>query len=335
MAYTFSVNNSPATGGVALYLLISTLVSAGWTKAMDSDGTTYSSSGAQVTSGATGAGGLNNSNAWVRLSAPAVNGQVRELTFQRGATALQWRIKYSASALFSGGSPAATVTPSSADEVFMAGGGTDASPTFLSWLGTDALYRWHVACGGAAEGYSFVAWSMAIGLLGTLTNAIALDVMAPGSYPTTDVDPAVMYCSAASAGNTAISELVSTAFSSVNVTNPALARAWLGATSAAGASLVANSMNARIVCYGTSVVGNSVTLASNPWTNKDDLLPCLWGSKVTGGPCQGLKGFSTLFMIGTVHRVNMTISDSTDVNARDKIYFGGLWLPWSGADALI
>jgi hypothetical protein len=75
MAYTFSVNNSPATGAVAMYTLISTLVTAGWTKVMDSDGTTYSASGVQVTSGNVGTNGLGNSSAWVRLKAPLVGGK--------------------------------------------------------------------------------------------------------------------------------------------------------------------------------------------------------------------------------------------------------------------
>ena len=91
MAYTFSVNNAPLTGATAMYTLISTLMSAGWLKKADSDGTTYSSTGVQVTSGNSGTNGLGNTNAWVRLQAPAVNqgtvvNQTREITIQRGTT---------------------------------------------------------------------------------------------------------------------------------------------------------------------------------------------------------------------------------------------------------
>ena len=334
MAYTFSVNNSPLTGPIAIYTLINTLISAGWLKKMDSDGTNYSSTGVQVTSGATGANGLNNIRAWIRLQAPAVNGQTRELTFQRGANSVSWRIKYSAAAGFTGGSPAATVTSSSTDEVFMIGGGSDASPTFLSWFSPDNTYRWHIAAGGASESYSFVAWSLEYGMISTMMVAIALDVMTVGSYPSQDIDPAVMYVSSDYTAATTILELISSNLLAANVTNSARARAWLGATSAAGASIVSNSVNVKILCYGNSVIGNSGTLGSNPWTNKDDLLPCLYASKIANGPV-GTKGFSTLFLIGSINRGNMTVIDFAGNNTRDKVYVNGLWLPWSGAPALI
>jgi len=77
MAYTFSVNNSIGTHNTpahAIWFIISTLMSAGWTKVMDSDGTTYSAAGTQVTGPNTGTNGLDNNRAWVRLQAPPVNG---------------------------------------------------------------------------------------------------------------------------------------------------------------------------------------------------------------------------------------------------------------------
>jgi len=330
MAYTFSVNNSPATGAVAMYTLISTLMSAGWLKKMDSDGTTYSSTGVQVTSGNAGTGGLGNTNAWVRLQAPQVNGgavvnQTRELTIQRGTTDLVWRIKYSASALFTGGSPAAAVTPSSTDEIFMMGAATDASPTFYSWIsGATGDERWHFVAGGAAEFYSFVAWSQVIGGL-TAREAIFLDVMADGSYPAVDVDPAVVFCNS----STPFSDIAG--FASSNVTNPSKARAWLGSTSAAGASLVSNNVNVVISNYGGIFTGGT-TIGTNPWTNKEDLFPCLWGNQGTTLP-YGIKGISTLFKMGTILHTNGTVS--SHVGTRDKIYYGNYWLPWSGASVLI
>jgi len=336
MAYTFSVNNSPITSAVAMYTIVSTLMSAGWTKVMDSDGTTYSASGVRVTSGSAGTGGLGNTNAWIRLQAPAVNGgavvnQTREITIQRGTTNLLWRIKYSASALFTGGSPAATVTPSAADEVFMTGAGTDAAPTFLSWFNADNNYRWHIAAGGAAEFYSFVAWGQNLGTFTASGAAICLDVMATGSFPTMDVDPAVMYCSSA----TSISEILSNSFPVTNLASSdvasARARAWLGATSSAGASITSNNVNVGICRIGTSV--GALTTGSNAWTGKQNLLPCLWGNQNTTLP-RGVKGISTLFMLGTVLYANGTTTCSS-IGTRDKIYFGNLWLPWSGATPLI
>ena len=331
MAYTFSVNNNPLTGPLAMYGLISTLMSAGWLKKMDSDGTTYSSTGAQVTHGGAGTGGLGNTNAWVRLQAPAVNGgavtnQTREITIQRGTTNALWRLKYSASALFTGGSPAATVTPSSTDEVFMLGGGTDASPTFVSWLATAGDERWHYAAGGAAEFYSFIAWSQVVG--GTAArSAIFLDVMSSGSYPSNDVDPAVMYCNSF----TAIAEIIG-GFATTTVTNPSKARAWLGSTSAAGASLTSNNVGMGICTYGPTFISGALTIGTNPWTNKEELLPCLWGN-TSGFYPSGIKGISTLFKMSTVVHTNGTVASY--LSTRDRLCYGGLWLPWSGTGVLI
>lgn len=328
MAYTFSVNNTPTTGAVAMYTLISTLMSAGWLKKMDSDGTTYSSTGAQVTSGNTGTNGLGNNNAWVRLQSPPTNGgtvtnQTRELTIQRGTTDLVWRIKYSASALFTGGSPAATVTSSSTDEVFMIGGGTDASPTFGTLFSANTSYRWHVVAGGSTEFYSFIAWAASIG--GANGSAmIGLDVLASGTYPSSDVDPAVVIVDNASIMFNSI--FSNAGFGVSNVTNPAIARGWMGATSAAGASLTSNNVNMTMIGHSFAKTG---TIMSNPWTFNLDLFPLMWGSGFS--TAKGIKGFSTLFKYSNYTRNNMITGDIASANARDTICIGSVWVPWNGS----
>jgi hypothetical protein len=143
-----SVNTAPATGARAVYTLLACLMQAGWTKVADSDGTTYSSGGTQVTSGASGAGGLGNNSAWVRMRDPA---GVREFILQRGTTNLLWRFLWSHSAKFTGGSPGATQTPSATDEQTVnMGGGTHASPTFGTCFGTDNAYKFHCGADNAA-----------------------------------------------------------------------------------------------------------------------------------------------------------------------------------------
>ena len=343
MAYTFSVNNTPATGAVAMYQLIATLITAGWSKVSDSDGTTYSSGGTQVTSGASGANGLGNSSAWVRLAAPAVSGQVRELIFQRGTTNDRyWQIKYSASALFSGGSPAATVTPTSTDEVYMIGAGT-AATALANWFDADGGYRWHIACGGSAEFYSFNAFAVLTGAA-NFRNGLFLDVMATGSYPSADVDPAVMYVSATAASGVGYGyqDIFGWLGGTMSTqTNPAQARAWLGTTSLAQASLVSNNQNVAMHPYGStsgSTIGGTVSTGTNPFTFKDSLLPAWWARPGTSTAPVGVKGASTLFSFGSVRRTNMDTADT--VGTKDKIYIGGvqanslqqvIWGPWSGA----
>jgi len=347
MAYSFSVNNTPATGAVAMYLLISTLMTAGWTKVNDSDGTTYSAGGTQVTSGASGTNGLGNSSAWVRMRAPAVSGQTRELIFQRGTTDNRgWQIKYSASAGFIGGSPAATVTPTATDEVYMIGAGTAATP-LASWFNTEATYRWHIACGGSAEFYSFYAFGVLIGAT-SYQNGLFLDVMAAGSFPSADVDPAVMFVSETAAPLNAWGQQVT--FGHVGgaiptTTNPAHARAWLGATSLAQASTTSNSQRIGLAPYGGtngSIEGGTTTAGTNPFTSKDSLLPAWWIRPGASAIATGCKGASTLFRFGSVLRTNLDTADT--VGTKDKIYIGGpgaistaqqVWAVWAGVSPTI
>ncbi len=152
MAFDQEINGaSPATGAVAIWTVIQMLIAAGATKLADSDGTTYSAVGTQVTSGASGAGGLGNTSAWVRIQ--LVSG--RELTIQRGSSNINWRVKYSAQAHFTGGSPGATQTPTATDSAIRCGGGTDASPTYANTMPTDASYKLYGCANSATGGFWF------------------------------------------------------------------------------------------------------------------------------------------------------------------------------------
>jgi hypothetical protein len=337
MAYTFSVNNSPSTGALAIYTLLTTLVSAGWVVKADSDGTTYNSVGGQITGGGSGTNGLANSNAWFRVQAPAVNvgtvvNQKREFTFQRGTTNLVWRIKYSASAGFTGGSPGSSQTPTATDEVVMTGGGTDASPTFFSMLPTDATYRLNIAAGGSTEFYSFIGFGCVAGSTNA-SYAFFLDNMSASSYPSSDVDPAVVYFG--TNGFNSIAEvIVSTTSATSNTTNPAKARAWLGSTSAAGIlTSGTNNQNINMAVYGSGIIGGTNTLGSNPFTNKDDLVPCPWMRNTGSTTPLGWKGFSTLFQFGSVARTNLDTADTA--GSKDKIFYQGVWIPWNGSSPIV
>jgi hypothetical protein len=126
MAYVFTVNQSPATGSLAMWNFVAALIAQGWTKLADSDGTTYSNVGTQVTGGNAGAHGLGNQYAWVVLRDPSGAGG-REYCIQNTfSNNLYWRIKYSQSAGFVGGAPSATQVPSATDETVPFGSGTDA-----------------------------------------------------------------------------------------------------------------------------------------------------------------------------------------------------------------
>lgn len=184
-----SLNVQPATGAIAVWDIIRALKQAGWVVKADSDGTTYNASGGQVTSGASGAGGLGNNSAWVRIQSPDA---VCEWTFQRGTTDLVWRAKFSPNTSpFTGGSPGATQTPSATNEGVVYGGGSDANPTFSTVFGTNNTYK---ICIGTENTAPYDWWfSCAATPTPSASNARGGQFsLLSGSYPTADVAPYVV-----------------------------------------------------------------------------------------------------------------------------------------------
>lgn len=162
MAWHSSTNQSPATYTLGFYQLITVLLAAGWTKIKDSDGTTYSSSGTQVTGGGTGANGLNNVKAWVNMKAPGSGNQ--QFVFQRGTAGdASWRITYSPAVGFTSGSPSATQVPSATDSQTCLGSGSDGTPGFSPWFtGTEGSTRYNARANDAAP-YAFWCQGWPIG----------------------------------------------------------------------------------------------------------------------------------------------------------------------------
>ena len=184
---TAGSHTTPATSCVAMYALRAALIAGGYTCPKDSDATTYSSSGAQVTSGASGAGGLGNNLAWMVLASPG--GQ--QWCIQVVSVASQtYRVKVSPSAGFVT-SPGATVTPSASDELVIHGAGTDASPTGATLFGTDGSYRWEVSPVGGT--YGWLAQSFPVGGGATRT-VLYHDPLVAGTYPSGDTQPVVYRC---------------------------------------------------------------------------------------------------------------------------------------------
>lgn len=341
MAHSFSTNNIPANGSLAVYLFLSTLVSAGWTKVKDSDGTTYSSSGVQVTSGASGTNGLANANAWFVLQAPAVSGQQRSICLQRGSTNNVWRIKYSYAAGFTGGSPSATQVPSATDEVTIIGSGTDASPGFAGTLPTDGTYRFNVCGGDTTIGYSFYWMTF------SNTNQYAgqvvfmLDVMVVGTYSSADVDPAIIYMDTTTS-NTSFAVLKIP----YQMNGSAQGRCYYGiATVPTWTSVVclfyADAWQpGSFTVAGYSEQSGNNSLGTNGWNSKDDVIPVPYGRPkdlaAYGPACAsfGWKGFGSLMKYANNYRANMDTL-SVDAGTKNYIYFNGSALPWDGSTPII
>jgi hypothetical protein len=333
MAYTFSVNNTPVSGAYAVYVLIANLIAAGWANKSDSDGSTYAAGGGQVTTGNSGAHGLGNTKAWVRLQAPTVGSNTREIVFQRSTNNTDWRIKYSANAGFTGGSPGTVQVPSATDEVILFGSGSDASPGFSTWLGTDNGYRWHCAAGGAPEGYCFYCFGIQTGTTSTYEGVGVMEIMA--TYDTGDVDPAALYMAGPGGAIFGGTDTTSTTTSCNNAQGNSNGGtgAWFGATSNASGNF--QFINTSVYYSGTLgvVAGTSGSSGSLPFSGKDPQVGVLWFRGSNRPAPLGVKGYGTMLFWNGVTRTNM---DTFDVaGTKDRLFMNGMSLPWSGAVPLI
>lgn len=308
MAWSFSTGNAPATGSVAMYQLLTLLLSAGWTKTKDSDGTTYSSGGTQVTSGASGANGLGNTNAWFVIKHPSAD---NAFCFQRGSSNSAWRISYCADNAFTGGSPSGSQIPvpgGTGVEVILLGGGSAASPSFGNFFTTDNTYKFHAIAGGAAEGYSFVSCANTTSSTTLNGGTIVFDRMLSGTFSASDTDPYIVY----------VPGVTSVPFGNFHGSNAV--KGWFGAKTD-----ITNNRTFAATSYG-GVLGAGTALGANPFTSKDDLVPVPW---MRSGSNPGWKGMSTLFKWPSVLRTNF---DTYDVSGtKDYININNMALPWDGS----
>jgi hypothetical protein len=187
MAYVGLTNVTIAQGGAAdfLYATYAALTSASWVTLGSGTGAAggYSSSGSLITSAAT----FNSNNAWARMREPGGVG-AREYILQRSTTATTAVVKYSRADGFTGGSPAAAVSPTSTDTKLIVGAGTDASPTGVTICGATG-YVQAVASTTATNGtYGFWTFQYTAGT-GTFGGILLTEGISPGSTPASDADP--------------------------------------------------------------------------------------------------------------------------------------------------
>jgi hypothetical protein len=311
MAYSFTVNQTPANNGEAIYNLKARLVAAGWQVKASGSGATYGASSDVVTTPAL----MNAPNAWFRIADPA---NMRELTFQRtSAGSTYWRIKYSASAKFTGGSPSATQTPSAADEQLVLGSGTDAVPAGATWTAGDGAYRQQIGADSAAP-YTFWMGSYPIGG-GAPNSGLVFDVLnspSPG-----DADPALIYIGIAGNQNFAVSSLCAV----TSNTSTARCVAYLK-KGLAGEAFVP--MPAQVYSAPASGQFAPTNASTNPQNGKDDEFPILFARSTVLTVPVGYKGMGTVMRW---HGTARTTGDTLNVvAAKDRIIFGEVSLPWDG-----
>lgn len=315
MTLLFDVNKPVNTSFSLAFRLKALLKSAGWTVPSSSDGTTYNTSGDQITQAGSGANGLANSNAWFRVQDPA---GVREFCFQSSGSPGSWKIKYSASSKFITGSPNASTFPNAVDEKYLIGSIFGFNPWMSS---TENSYRWNGAADNAAP-YGF--WSV-----GFEPNAIenvnyngvlVMDPMSANSYPAGDLDPVVIVCSSQTSTFTNLGNISDNQ------------RAWLRY-----GSLGAGFQQVQALFHGNNS-SQWIPSRAAGWFHQNYKVfsyPLFWGRPNIGqpNPPNGWKGQSSL-MNYTSSRL-ATATAFGIISARDRIAFGDINLPWNGSFPLI
>lgn len=353
MPNAYIVSQRPFNYGGALSLLVEMLVSAGWTYQASGAGagTGFSPTGKIFTTTGSGVNGWSNASAWARVQDP---GAVRELVFQHNNTG-GVRVKYSANAKFTGGTPSATQVPSATDERVLWGAGTDASPTPGAWFNTSTVTV--APYGGPVVGASTVAGSVVYmgGALSTApygfwfasqfqdgsTKAKGASMLYdPVVSVPEDTDPYVITMATTNSflGNTSAhwgrdgatpSNWTTT---QTGVIEGSFAHMDTGRTQflyvqPAGYVSVASGTQISLVSASVwSAVVASAAMNANPFSGKQEGLPVAYMRSNAAASIPGLKGWSTLMRWCTTLRG--TFVDTLDNKA--WICVGNVWLPWDG-----
>lgn len=331
MSWTFAANLSAtaALTSEGFYNILATAKAAGWTCPKDSDGTTYSATGGQLTHGLTGAGGMCNSQAWFVMRDPAGK---RSFCIQRDTTQgtiYTARLKYSPAAGFVGGSPSATQVPSATDEVVLQGGGTDAAPTFSEFFPIVNVPSWrqYMGFGDASVGYSF--WHIAPGN-NSFTNVNAhfvLDVLKAGSYPTANTDPAVIW--APNMGNSGGGNGTSNFFVAPTTFMYGRSKAFVGAIASANfLGVMPMSPYGEALIFQSSAAGNAIGVG-NGFSGKDFAFNMIYGRPSGQATATGFLGVSSILKFTTLSRQIGDMLMKTTLG--DYLCIGSnVIVPWNG-----
>jgi hypothetical protein len=307
-----SINTTPSNNDDAIFNFKQVMKAAGWTVPSSSDGTTYNSSGDQITVRGTGAGAFGNTSAWFRLKAPT---GTRELLFHRNATSgTTVPLAIARSNLgFTGGSPSSSVTATATDQFQIYGAtGTYAgglnTQTHIDWSGGQATSGYHNNCAADANApygaYSF-SFTKSPVAQSALFNAMVIDSLAAGSYLSNETDPYWYYF------NAVASSLVTPTAANCN-----------GST----AGIINNNI---IPLPWPSNFG------ANPFTGKDDLFPQYYYGNVSATPIT-YKGQSYYYKANSFTTGSRLPGTLLDVSSLNDTVMANVWcFPWNGLAILL
>lgn len=308
----FNMNHTtPATAPIAIFQMLTLWVASGCTITKSGDGLAlFSNTSNILTSGATGAGGLGNSNAWFVVAF----GGGEEWCFQRNAVGTNyWRIKVSRAAGFSGGTPSSTRVPAATDERLLCGSGTDASPNGVQIFGNDGTYYFSAGIDTTAPRRM---WCEAWFVSGSGLNMwMWRDVVVPTEG--TDAD---LFIRGLAGGGGVLTP--ATLFNATTGSAGSLPY-YLGYVPSATPTVAVHMPFAQTGTGGANFAGNTGTLSIS---GKDPLLVPRYQRQVAQGVPVTIKGESTLLAFCGPNRANgdrMTVA-----SPNDRVVFALVTTPW-------
>jgi hypothetical protein len=331
MAFAFTTLASTTNGWAqVIFELKQRLKLNGWTVPASSNGSTYSSSSDVITTGVTGAGGMDNTNAWFRIRQPpggvAPFSGTREFLFQRVSSSGDIRIKYSLSAGFIGGSPGILVTPSASDGQYVAGGGNDSSPTGSTISnGTNKV----MVAVETASPFAFYAnqyASASVTLCGLGFDPVTQAPFDATNAPESDGDPYVAYW-------------FSNGYSMGEESFGLSESAWCNWYSPDESFWGLVGVGKWIPQDGTYDAFPGVRTTNNPYNSKIDTMPVPWvgafGPATTyvwaGKTGSGVKGYSKHLKFSERSSAGVFNGDTvSDASTKDLIFIGNALFPWNG-----
>lgn len=351
MSNVFSTNHVAFSGAESMYELKKLLAgagtdtsqgsaggvgTAGWTVVRSSDGTTANTALSGIDrwqSGLSGAKGCGNNNAWIVLQAPTDGGVTRQVCIQRGTADESWRVGYSYSGVFTGGT--ATVAPTATDGKSMIGApsvaGGSATDGFTSGTVTYSTVfpaaGTHVMNAMARTTAPYAFWMSAYDGFSAMA-FLMLDGLISGSYPVSpdtspENDPYVAF-----GVQTNVAGLNLAAAGSTGAMSSSYAKTWLK-KGLAGVGWVQT--GAGVFTISNSVLSPAASLGGMSSNAKDVLLPVFWSRLAAETAPTGGKGFSTLLkQCARARSIKDTISIASGTS-KEYIVMGDFVLDWDGS----
>lgn len=325
MAFTFDVNvaSQDADGGFHFYRLKEALIAAGWSAVSSGDGlAAYSAVGDVITNGGTGAGGFDNTNAWICLQQPAGGAAPyagsRQLVLQVGAGSglarrFNARIVYSLAGTANMAAASATQVPAFTDENIVLGGGSPAAPTFAQLFQNAALVATtEIVVGASGEFFSFVLLVIPTAL-GSVRGMLALDGLT--DYVPGDLDPFAVMASFNARTPTYLE----------NIAYPEIFSVFNGTAAAQNVQMRGNPASSAFAGGGLDYQ------RENPINSDVDLVRPFYTRPNTVAAPGGWKGISSIFKWRTLNKaIKSTLSVSAP-GAMDRIVVDDLVTFWDGS----